>query len=621
METKAHMSGLGRLARHLGHARHTLLAVLGILAMLMGLLPGAVFAQAPEPAQVIVPVPGPAPTVTVVTVNDGAGGQTDPHVSGDWVSYTDNSVYGVRFQNLDLGPDSDRLIPNPEGVSGSLSDINGNTIVFMRASASCQDIYMVQIDSFGNPGPAIEVSPSADALRRRSVVGGDTIAYEDRSYDPSSSAQPEISLSSVSDPPAPAYRLTNDTLADQWPGVSPDGNAVVWVKCATATSCDVWRAERTLGVWGAPEPVTGVDGSESLPDTNGPLTVYGSNAGGDYNIRWSVKDSSGAYVESVLTLPGTQRNPNIAGNLIAFESSPAAGVQFDIWLYDLATNRVYQLTNTPISETLTDVTTGAGDVIRIAWVLPKLVYPNDMDVYAMSFVLPPSDNTAPTANPGGPYLGAVSTAISFDGSGSSDPDGDPLTYAWTFGDGGIATEAMPMHSYAAAEIYDVCLTVNDGTVDSEPACTLAVVYDPSAGFVTGGGWIDSPAGAYKTDETLAGKATFGFVSKYQKGASVPTGNTAFEFDLAGMAFASQSYEWLVVNQAGTNAQFKGNGLINGAADPNGVAYKFMLWAGDGSPDTFRIKIWWEDAAGEHDVYDNGSEQAIGGGSIVVHTRK
>jgi len=62
-------------------------------------------------------------------------------------------------------------------------------------------------------------------------------------------------------------------------------------------------------------------------------------------------------------------------------------------------------------------------------------------------------------------------------------------------------------------------------------------------------------------------------------------------------------------------------LINGAGDANGNPYKFMLWATDGSPDTFQIRIWWEDAAGEHDVYDNGAGQAIGGGNIVVHTSK
>lgn len=229
-------------------------------------------------------------------------------------------------------------------------------------------------------------------------------------------------------------------------------------------------------------------------------------------------------------------------------------------------------------------------------------------------------NTAPVANPARPYLGAINGAISFDGSGSSDADGDALTYAWTSGDGGTATGATPTHSYPAAGLYDVCLTVNDGTVDSDPACTLAVVYDPSAGFVTGGGWIDSPAGAYKLDESLSDKATFGFVSKYKKGASVPEGNTEFQFQAGDLNFHSATYEWLVV--AGkSRAQFKGSGTVNGELDPNGNAYKFMLWAGDDAPDTFRIRIWWEADGVENVVYDNGFDQPIGGGSIVVHTSK
>jgi uncharacterized repeat protein (TIGR01451 family) len=240
-------------------------------------------------------------------------------------------------------------------------------------------------------------------------------------------------------------------------------------------------------------------------------------------------------------------------------------------------------------------------------------------------ILPASVNTAPIANPGGPYLGAINTAISFDGSLSSDADGDPLTYTWSFGDGGTAASAMPNHTYTAAGIYDTCLTVNDGTEDSEMVCTIAVVYDPSAGFVSGSGWIDSPAGAYLLDPSLAGRARFGFVSKYQKGATVPTGHTEFRIDAGRFNFHSETYEWLVVNTGGTNAQFKGSGLVNGALDPNGNAYKFMLWATDGAtsggPDTFRIRIWWDDAAGEHDVYDNCIDQAIGGGSIVVHTKK
>jgi hypothetical protein len=230
-------------------------------------------------------------------------------------------------------------------------------------------------------------------------------------------------------------------------------------------------------------------------------------------------------------------------------------------------------------------------------------------------------NTPPVANPGGPYLGAINTAILFDGSLSTDADGDPLTYAWTFGDGSTGTGVAPSHSYTAAGIYDVCLTVNDGTVDSASACTMAVVYDPSAGFVTGGGWFNSPAGAYIVDPSLTGKATFGFVSKYLKGAALPTGTTQFQFNVAGFSFYSETYEWLVVSKDKVTAQFKGSGTVNGTLDPNGNPYKFMLWAGDGALDTFRIKIWWEADGVENVVYDNGFNQPIGAGNIVVHTSK
>jgi len=144
-----------------------------------------------------------------------------------------------------------------------------------------------------------------------------------------------------------------------------------------------------------------------------------------------------------------------------------------------------------------------------------------------------------------------------------------------------------------------------------------VVYDPEGGFVTGGGWIDSPVGACVSDPTLAGRANFGFVSKYVKGASVPTGNTEFQFQTGNLNFHSASYEWLGGNQNDSNAQFKGRGTING----EGV-FKFMLWAGDGTPDTFRIRIWQEDeiAGVEADIYDNGLNQPIRGGSILIHTK-
>src|SRR6185503_12077179 len=80
-----------------------------------------------------------------------------------------------------------------------------------------------------------------------------------------------------------------------------------------------------------------------------------------------------------------------------------------------------------------------------------------------------------------------------------------------------------------AGVYLLTLTVTDGcggtgTADSVDGLTaLVVIYDPNGGFVTGGGWINSPAGAYASNPSLTGKGNFGFVSKYEKGATIPTG--------------------------------------------------------------------------------------------------
>jgi hypothetical protein len=166
-----------------------------------------------------------------------------------------------------------------------------------------------------------------------------------------------------------------------------------------------------------------------------------------------------------------------------------------------------------------------------------------------------------------------------------------------------------------AGVYNLVVKAVDfagNYTESEPV--LFVVFDSDGGFVTGGGWIYSEPGAYAPDTTLEGKANFGFVSKYKKGATVPTGNTEFVFQAGDLNFHSSSYQWLVVT--GSNyARFKGTGTINGSGD-----YKFMLWAGDNEPDTFRIKIWWEENDIENIVYDNGMNQPIEGGSIIVHTK-
>ena len=178
---------------------------------------------------------------------------------------------------------------------------------------------------------------------------------------------------------------------------------------------------------------------------------------------------------------------------------------------------------------------------------------------------------------------AVQTSVNVNASFVNPDTGDTHTATCDWNDGNssagtvneIDKNVTGTHTYTQAGVYEIELTLTDGSGDSaQQAYQFAVIYDPDGGFVTGGGWINSPAGAYKIDPSLAGKASFGFVSKYAKGANVPSGTTKFQFSTAGMYFSSDSYEWLVI--AGAKAKFKGSGTINDAGN-----YGFMLTAIDG----------------------------------------
>lgn len=71
-------------------------------------------------------------------------------------------------------------------------------------------------------------------------------------------------------------------------------------------------------------------------------------------------------------------------------------------------------------------------------------------------------NNPPFADPNGPYTGTVGVPVTFDGTGSYDPDGDPITYEWDFGDGSPpVTGPTASHTYSVAAYYSVRFTVED----------------------------------------------------------------------------------------------------------------------------------------------------------------
>ena len=78
-------------------------------------------------------------------------------------------------------------------------------------------------------------------------------------------------------------------------------------------------------------------------------------------------------------------------------------------------------------------------------------------------------NQPPVADANGQYSGTVGVPVTFDGTGSKDPDGSIATYSWDFGDGATGSGATPIHTYAAANMYNVTLTVTDDSGASDAA--------------------------------------------------------------------------------------------------------------------------------------------------------
>ncbi len=98
----------------------------------------------------------------------------------------------------------------------------------------------------------------------------------------------------------------------------------------------------------------------------------------------------------------------------------------------------------------------------------------DMDT---CFVRVLSKNQPPIANTGSNQNVTVNQTTNFDGSGSYDPDGDPLTFNWSFGDGistGWQNQNTTSHSYTFPGNYTVTLRVSDGELNDTDTCFVQV---------------------------------------------------------------------------------------------------------------------------------------------------
>ena len=166
-----------------------------LIVLVLALLPAVVMA--------IVPVSYPTPALVPTDINLNPGDQFDPHVSGDWVSYT--SDLRIRYYNFATSTDAE--VPPGSGVEDLLAGVSGSKIVFSRVFLASGTAIM----AFDAATPAVapvEIDPTPSPNRFGAAIGGNTVAYIDFGLQANGELVIHDLVSSSS------VRITNDTEVD-----------------------------------------------------------------------------------------------------------------------------------------------------------------------------------------------------------------------------------------------------------------------------------------------------------------------------------------------------------------------------------------------------------------------
>lgn len=355
------------------------------------------FAPPTEAAPDPIPVGGPA-----ILIAGGPGRQTDPHLSGSTMTFTNQntdlneSVSEIRYHDLESGATS--AIPH-DGHRDSLSDVDGNMILFRRIfTDGLVGTRAIMAFDTSEPSPTpVELAAELNVRRREPSVAGSTAVWMEQVAGSSSEAQTDIVASDLDT--GVTTRITDDglTRSNRAPSVSRGGSVISWESCVPIPfSCDVLLSHRQAdGTWGEPVDVAASAAHEGMPTTNGDMIVYASDEAGDFDINWIAVDGS---VTGELDMPGDQYRPAVSDTFISFESTASLSSPTDIVVYDLATGQLYQVTDTAnVAEVLSDISSGPDGTVRVVWAQPDGLALGDNDVYGLSLPVtgPPAFGICP----------------------------------------------------------------------------------------------------------------------------------------------------------------------------------------------------------------------------------
>ena len=354
--------------------RSLLVLLIAVAVVSMNLDLRKVAAQSAEPQSVVLQTAG-APMMigTASVLNNGLGRQSDPHIDGNLVTYTDDDLLGTRsVRYFDLTTNTDRLVPG--NGADSESEVSAGRIAFTELTAAGSQVVL-----FDTATQTRIVMPGYGFSKP--TIGGVYLFFEDRS---STEFMHPVDIGGYLIPNDYYYHQSYDLSPDTNPAISPAGNLMLWQQCQTeGVSCTFHGFVLTnpgdpfpdLTIPFCPEP-------SQYDMNNDYVFAYTSDKDGDTDIY--LQKIVGTSPETHLAIPGEQRNVSISGNLVSFESPVQLNnvLEYDIFVYDINTGKLFQVTKTPVDESLSDISISNG-FVRIVYETPS-ASTND-DVVAFKF--------------------------------------------------------------------------------------------------------------------------------------------------------------------------------------------------------------------------------------------
>jgi len=438
----------------------------------------------------------PGTTLYEVTVSDGNGGSVTGQVSVNWVLNTPPTASGPTDQ-------SPSVVLEPGTVltlsPGTVNDADGQPLTYTWTQTGGPDVTLAGADSANPtfPAPAgggsftfeVVISDGVNSITRTITMDVETVnqppvAQPGFGTDDGAGSGDSSSGEVVVEPGAPVY-LDGRSSAD------PEGRTLSYVwRQLSGTPVQLFDADKAVAYFRAPtsSPVSSSAGMSPASAASPQATAVFS----DLVFGLVVSDGELSSPEATLSLDVSTNNRPVAdagGNRVLHGLGNGDTVQLDATASSDADGDAISYAWTLVSgnATLDDATSarpmltyngsntdGVDDVVELELVVSDGIF----DSAPLPLTLTFQDNRTPTANAGVNMSGInAGQVVTLNGSASSDPDGDALSYQWTqvsgpavtLSDANAASPSFTAPDVAADAQLVFELVVNDGSVDSAPA--------------------------------------------------------------------------------------------------------------------------------------------------------